>query len=101
MPARRRHGSTSSVETIDSAAIRWRQEASVVKKVPADVSPDSWPIFELKDAAVYSADGQTLQNALELGTKGPFIVRGHLVIDEREQKSHRELLQHSTTRPCS
>lgn len=85
-----RRSSTSSVETVDEGQIRWRQEASVVRRVPEGCGSDEWPVFELQDAIVLNQDGQTVENALEVGIKGPFIVRGQLTIDDAEQKQHRE-----------
>ncbi|KAM4056177.1 defective in methylation-7 protein [Hirsutella rhossiliensis] len=87
MVGRRRRASTSSVDSVDDSQIRWRQEASVVRSVPKDVLSDDWPIFELRDAVVLHGDGHTLENALHVGIRGPYIVRGHLVIDDPSQKS--------------
>lgn len=90
MVERKRRASTSSVDSVDDSDIRWRQEASVVRSVPKDVLSDDWPIFELRDAIVLNSDGHTLENALHVGIRGPYIVRGHLIIDDPSQKSHRE-----------
>ncbi|KAF7549041.1 hypothetical protein G7Z17_g6643 [Cylindrodendrum hubeiense] len=90
MTGRNRRASTSSVETVDEDQILWRQEASVLKSVPKLSDSNSWPIFELRDAVVFSKDGQTVENALHVGTRGPFIVRGTLIIDDPSQKQHRE-----------
>ncbi|ODA84025.1 hypothetical protein RJ55_02543 [Drechmeria coniospora] len=88
MAGRKRRASTSSVESIDENRIPWRQEVSVVRRVPKDMSADDWPIFELRDAVVLNQDGHTLENALHVGIRGPFIVRGNLVIDDPSQRSH-------------
>ncbi|RDA95764.1 hypothetical protein CP533_5130 [Ophiocordyceps camponoti-saundersi (nom. inval.)] len=89
MTGRSRRASTSSVESIDDSRFRWRQEASVVRTIPSDVrSSDDWPIFELRDAVVLNEDGQTLENALHVAHRGPFRIRGHLIIDDPAQKSH-------------
>lgn len=53
-------------------------------------SDDDWPIFELRDAVVLNKDGQTMENALDMLFKGPFIVRGNMVVDDPEQKLHCE-----------
>ncbi|KAK2595789.1 hypothetical protein QQS21_006552 [Conoideocrella luteorostrata] len=88
MPGHRPRASTSSVESVDESETRWRQETSVVRSVPTDTPSDDWPIFELANAAVLNKDGQTFENALQVGLKGPFIVRGDLIIDDPIQKSH-------------
>ena len=89
MVGRRRRASTSSVESVDESQIRWRQEVSVVRSVPKDESPDDWPIFELRDAVVLNKDGKSLENALHVGIRGPFIVRGNLIIADASQRTHR------------
>ncbi|KAL5094274.1 hypothetical protein Trisim1_008371 [Trichoderma cf. simile WF8] len=88
MSGRRRRASTSSVETIDGDKIRWLQESSVVRSQPKDVSKDDYPCFELRDATVYDRKGETLENALNVVVRGPYIVRGHLIIDDPSQKTH-------------
>ncbi|KAF4469733.1 hypothetical protein FALBO_3379 [Fusarium albosuccineum] len=88
MVGRPRRASTSSVETVDENRILWRQETSVLKSVPASQSADPPACFELRDAVVLNKDGQTLENALYVGTRGPYIVRGTMVVDDAEQKTH-------------
>ncbi|KAK4072426.1 hypothetical protein Trihar35433_4490 [Trichoderma harzianum] len=88
MSGRRRRASTSSVETIDGDKIRWLQESSVVRSQPKDVSKDDYPCFELRDATVYDRKGEALENALNVVVRGPYIVRGHLIIDDPSQKTH-------------
>ncbi|GAB0137139.1 hypothetical protein EsDP_00005419 [Epichloe bromicola] len=88
MAGRRRRASTSSVESESESDARWRQESSVVRSIPKDKPSDDWPIFELANAIVLGKDGQTIENALHVEKMGPFIVRGHLVIDEPSQKTH-------------
>ncbi|KAH7318558.1 hypothetical protein B0I35DRAFT_432383 [Stachybotrys elegans] len=104
MPGRPRRASTSSVESIDENQIQWRQETSVVKTVPKGVHSDDWPIFELRDAVVLNKDGQRLENALEVCTMGPYIVRGHLIIDDPSQRTHLIMRVRSSIpieiRPC-
>ncbi|KAF4512918.1 hypothetical protein G6O67_000247 [Ophiocordyceps sinensis] len=87
MVERRRRASTSSVDSVDDGQVRWRQEVSVVRSVPKELLSDDWPIFELRDATVLNCDGHTIENALHVGIRGPYIVRGHLVIDDPSQKS--------------
>lgn len=84
-----RRASTSTVESECEADIRWRQESSVVRTVSKDMTPNDWPIFELANAIVLDKHGQTMENALLVSKRGPFIVRGHLIIDDPSQKSHR------------
>lgn len=87
---RLRRESSSSIETVGDGDVRWRQETSVVKTVSKGMSSDDWPIFELQDAIILNRNGKTVENALEVLTGGPFIVRGKLVIDEPSQKQHRK-----------
>lgn len=89
MAGRRRRASTSSVETVDNSQIRWRKETSVVKSVPKGTSLDDWPVFELQDAIVLNKDGETIENALHVSHRGPFIVKGNLIIDDPSQKANR------------
>ena len=91
MTGRNRRASTSSVETVDEDQILWRQESSVLKSVSSDVQEDSWPCWELRDTVVLNKDGKTLENLLDVATRGPFTVRGTLIIDDPEQRRHREL----------
>ncbi|KAG5989251.1 hypothetical protein E4U43_004535 [Claviceps pusilla] len=88
MTGRSRRASTSSVESECESDIRWRQESSVLRTISKDQTPDDWPIFELANAIVLDKDGQRMENALLVGKRGPFIVRGHLIIDDPSQKSH-------------
>ncbi|PHH70950.1 hypothetical protein CDD82_6823 [Ophiocordyceps australis] len=88
MAGRKRRASTSSVESIDNSHIHWRQEASVVRTVAREVPSDEWPTFELRDATVLNKDGQTIENALHVGYRGPYIIRGYLIIDDAPQKAH-------------
>lgn len=101
MSGRRRRASTSSVETIDGDKIRWLQESSVVRSQPKDVSKDDYPCFELRDATVYDRKGEALENALNVVVRGPYIVRGHLIIDDPSQKTHRELRPSTLSLPRS
>lgn len=86
-PRRKRRASSSSVETVDENQIRWQQETSVLKTIPRSVDSNDWEAFELRDVVVLNQDGTTLENALHVGTRGPFIVRGNLYL-ERDQKIH-------------
>ncbi|EEU44331.1 uncharacterized protein NECHADRAFT_49001 [Fusarium vanettenii 77-13-4] len=88
MVGRPRRASTSSVETVDEDRILWRQETSVLRTAPVDKIHGPEPVFELQDAVVLNKDGHTLENALHVGTRGPYIIRGTLIIDEPEQKTH-------------
>lgn len=90
MGGRRRRASTSSVETVDESQVFWRRETSVLKSIPKNSSA-VWPVFELRDAVVLNKDGRTMESALDVRTKGPFIVRGTLVIDDDTQRTQREL----------
>lgn len=79
------------METVPESEIHWLKESSVVRSVPKDLPSDSWPSFELRDAVVYDKEGKVLENALNVGAQGPYIVRGLLIIDDPSQKSHCEL----------
>ncbi|EHK27272.1 uncharacterized protein TRIVIDRAFT_114510 [Trichoderma virens Gv29-8] len=97
MSGRKRRASTSSVETVDGDKIRWLQESSVVRSQPKDVSKDEYPCFELRDATVYDRKGEALENALNVVVRGPYIVRGHLIIDDPSQKTHLIMRVRSST----
>ncbi|KAM0558603.1 hypothetical protein ACHAPJ_004801 [Fusarium lateritium] len=86
MVGRPRRASTSSVETVDESQVLWRQEKSVLRYNSGGIDPET--CFELRDAVVLNKDGQTLENALDVATRGPYIIRGHLVVDAPEQKRH-------------
>ncbi|TFB02423.1 hypothetical protein CCMA1212_005889 [Trichoderma ghanense] len=88
MSGRRRRASTSSVETVDGDRIHWMKETSVVRSQPKDAPKDLYPCFELRDATVYDMNGESLENALNVVVRGPYIVRGHLVIDDISQTSY-------------
>ncbi|CAM1508319.1 Fc.00g051670.m01.CDS01 [Cosmosporella sp. VM-42] len=88
MTGRNRRASTSSVETVDDDQILWRQESSVLKSVAKDLDENDWPTWELRDTIVLNKDGQTLENLLDVATRGPFTIRGTLIIDDRDQKRH-------------
>lgn len=66
------------------------KETSVVRSQPKDAPKDLYPCFELRDATVYDMNGESLENALNVVVRGPYIVRGHLVIDDISQTSYRE-----------
>jgi hypothetical protein len=86
MVRRHRRASTSSVETVDDSQVRWRQEKSVLKSVPSTSDNNGWPIFQLRDAVVFNKDGETMENALSVGFRGPFIIRGTLISDDAKTK---------------
>ncbi|SPJ84100.1 uncharacterized protein FTOL_10616 [Fusarium torulosum] len=85
MVGRPRRASTSSVDTVDDDRVSWRQEKSVLRYEPGAIDPEK--CFELRDAVVLNKDGHTLENALDVATRGPYTVRGTLVIDP-DQKHH-------------
>ncbi|KAF4452918.1 hypothetical protein F53441_4344 [Fusarium austroafricanum] len=86
MAGRPRRASTSSVDTEDESQISWKQEKSVLRFTPGGVDPDT--LFELKDAVVLNKDGHTMENALDVATRGPYIIRGKILIEDQDQKSH-------------
>lgn len=83
-----RRPSTSSTDEDALEVVQWKQESSVVKSVPKGVHVNDYPIFELRDAEVYSSDGNRIASALEAEIYGPLIVRGYLVIEDAKQKTH-------------
>lgn len=91
MSGRRRRASTSSVETVDGDKIRWLQESNVVRSQPKDVHKDEYPCLELQNATVYDRKGEVLENALDVAVRGPYIVRGYLIMEDASDKRHREL----------
>ncbi|KAF4333952.1 hypothetical protein FBEOM_12236 [Fusarium beomiforme] len=86
MVGRPRRASTSSVDTEDESRKSWKQEKSVVRFDPGGVNPDT--TFEIKDAVVLNKDGHTLENALNVATRGPYIIRGLLHIEDQSQRAH-------------
>jgi hypothetical protein len=86
MTGRRRRASTSSVDTEDESKVSWRQEKSVLRFNHSGVDPET--CFELKDAVVLNKDGQTMENALDVATRGPYIIRGTLLVEDPAQKAH-------------
>lgn len=86
MVGRPRRASTSSVDTVDNNRVSWRQEKSVIRYEPGPIDPEK--CFELRDAVVLNKDGHTLENALDVASRGPYTIRGTLMIDH-DQKHHR------------
>ncbi|KAF4958241.1 hypothetical protein FGADI_2613 [Fusarium gaditjirri] len=82
-----RRASTSSVDTEDESQRLWKQEKSVLRFDPSGVDPDT--TFEINDAVVLNKDGHTLENALDVATRGPYIIRGLLHIEEQSQRARR------------
>ncbi|KAF5630671.1 uncharacterized protein FTJAE_8127 [Fusarium tjaetaba] len=85
MVGRPRRASTSSVDTEDESQRSWKQEKSVLRFDAGGVDPDT--TFEIKDAVVLNKDGHTLENALDVATRGPYIIRGLLNIEEQSQRA--------------
>ncbi|PON30123.1 hypothetical protein TGAM01_v200563 [Trichoderma gamsii] len=86
MSGRRRRASTSSVETVDGDKIRWLQESNVVRSQPKDVHKDNYPCLELRNATVYDRKGEVLENALDVAVRGPYIVRGYLIMEDASDR---------------
>lgn len=82
---RRRAPSTSTVETVDEAALEYYQEETVIKPVSSRTHADDWPCFLLTDATVYHKNG-TLANLLHVDLEGPLIVRGKVEIEKDQEK---------------
>ncbi|KAM0346100.1 hypothetical protein ACHAPU_005865 [Fusarium lateritium] len=85
MVGRPRRASTSSVDTVDENRVSWLQEKSVLRYQHGGIDPET--CFELRDAVVLNKDGYTLENALDVAARGPYIIRGTLMIDD-DQKRH-------------
>jgi hypothetical protein len=86
MAGRRRRASTSSVDTEDESKVSWCQEKSVMRFNHSIVDPEA--CFELKDAIVLNKDGQTMENALDVADRGPFIIRGTCLVEDPAQRAH-------------
>ncbi len=86
MAGRRRKVSNSAASTIDQTAVRAKKETSVLKPIHKDADEHGWPTFFLTDAVIYRMDGRTLGNPLLVDLEGPFIIRGHLEVDEEEHE---------------
>jgi hypothetical protein len=91
MVGRRRRGTTSSADSIDNdqPQIRYRPELSVLHALTPDElkNENSWVTFELHDAVILSKDGSQLENALDIALKGPYIIRGRMIVEDAEQKA--------------
>lgn len=81
-----RRETTSSVNSPTDPSTKWYPESEVVKPVPPTQHQDFWPQFELRDAVVYNKKNELTKDALMVATRGPFTIRGYLVIDEAKQK---------------
>ncbi|EHK50701.1 hypothetical protein TRIATDRAFT_233240 [Trichoderma atroviride IMI 206040] len=97
MSGRRRRASTSSVETVDGDKIRWLQESNVVRSQPKDVHKDNYPCLELRNATVFDRKGEILENALDVAVRGPYIVRGYLIMEDASDRRHLIMKVRSST----
>ncbi|KAI6782447.1 uncharacterized protein J7T54_001304 [Emericellopsis cladophorae] len=79
---------SSSAAPASRSSVPWKLETSVLRTIPSNTPEHEVPTFELVDAEVLRADGQTLANPLDLQLHGPFIVRGFLMIDDAAQRTH-------------
>lgn len=94
MPSRKRRAqsisSSSSISDDDEprhARDRvYRQEDEVLKPIGQGANQDDYPIYLLEDVTIYSADGKSLGNLLEVDLKGKLSIRGRLVISEEEEE---------------
>ncbi|KAI1026294.1 hypothetical protein LB504_011315 [Fusarium proliferatum] len=98
MVGRPRRASTSSVDTEDESQRSWKQEKSVLRFDPGGVDSDT--TFEINDAVVLNKDGHTLENALDVATRGPYIIRGLLHIEEQSQRARLRSLTPFEVRKC-
>ncbi|TPX13461.1 uncharacterized protein E0L32_006191 [Thyridium curvatum] len=85
MAGRKRRSSNSTVSTVDDRGIKWTKESAVLKKVSPNTDSNEWPCFVLSDAVAYHKDGRRIANILKVDLNGPFILRGKLEIDEKDQ----------------
>ncbi|KAL7925433.1 hypothetical protein ACQKWADRAFT_318963 [Trichoderma austrokoningii] len=97
MSGRKRRASTSSVETVDGDKIRWLQESNVIRSQPKDVHKDNYPCLELRNATVYDRKGELLENALDVAVRGPYIVRGYLIMEDASERRHLIMKVRSST----
>ena len=88
MVGRRRRGTTSSADSVDveQPKIRYRPESSVLRPLEPHKHENDWQTFELFDAVILSKDGSQLENALDIALKGPFIIRGRMIVEDAEQR---------------
>ena len=87
---RSRRDSDSSVATVNERNVLWKKETEVLRKKKASLEPNAWPIFLLNEATVYKKGRKELGNALEMDFDGPFVVRGRLDIETKQQAQRRE-----------
>jgi hypothetical protein len=63
----------------------WIQESQILLPVDKTLADSEWPIFILRDVTVWSDDGLAYEDLLYVQNKGPFIVRGHLLVDQSDE----------------
>jgi hypothetical protein len=63
----------------------WIQESQILLPVDKTLPDSEWPIFTLRDVTIWRRDGQAYEDLLYVQNKGPFIVRGHLVVDHSDE----------------
>lgn len=90
----RRKVSSSTVATVDDSPTRWLKETDILKPMSEEIrgadSSHEWPCFVLTDATVYLKDGKRPANPLL--PNQPWVVRGKLEVDVKEQRNHRREL---------
>lgn len=93
--AQRRSNLSSRVDTRKDGVSRvyFRQD-EVLKPTAAGLDEDSYPVYLLEAATLYTVDGEDIASLLEVGVKGSVEVRGRLTIlpDEAEMSHCKHIL---------
>ncbi|KAF9881056.1 hypothetical protein CkaCkLH20_01206 [Colletotrichum karsti] len=86
MFGRRRRTSDSTTGTLDHDSHAYTNELNVLKKFDRSLKDaDALQTFVLEDATIYDRAGRTVE-LFTVGTKGPFTVRGRVLIDGEQKK---------------
>lgn len=62
------------------------KEAEILHPVDKKQLDDDWPTFSLHNATVYSEQLEGLANLLMVEKKGPFLMRGRMVVDHDDER---------------
>lgn len=72
---------TPRASSHDNDAKAFVKESDILHPVDKRWPDDDWPTFPLYNATVYGKDFATLENLLMVQKKGPFPMRGRMVVD--------------------
>lgn len=90
--AQRRSTPSSRVDTPQDGARRafFRQD-EVLKPTASGLDEDSYPVYLLEAATLYTLDGEKIASLLDVGVKGSVEVRGRLtILPDEAEISHRK-----------